>query len=134
MSTSKRPTVGVRSVQSSGRFSVSQARSSLRNCASSGVSLKSTREMYAVASAQLRQDFRFVEPDHAFLVRTHLRDVYLVEARVDVLLKRRNVLVGVGAAGDLLGHHLLGDQFACLGEVGRRGEVLRQLTRDKGVP
>src|SRR3954447_13662696 len=132
MSTSKRPTVGVRSVQSSGRFSVSQARSSPRNCASSGVSLKSTREMYAVASAQLRQDFRFVEADHAFLVRTHLRDVDLVEAGVDVFLERGDVLGWVGAAGDLLGHHLLGDELARLREMGRRRKVLCQLTRDEG--
>src|SRR5438309_3781916 len=73
------------------------------------------------------QDFLFVEPDHAFLVRTHLRDVDLVEAGFDVLPYGRDVLLGVRPAGHLRRDHVLGDELARLLEQRRSCQLLRQL-------
>src|SRR4051794_31790005 len=84
-------------------------------------------------SAEAGEDFLFVEADHAFLIRAHLRDVDLVEARFDVLADRGYVLFRVGPAGDLLRDHVLGDELAGLLEQGRGRQLLGKLPRDEGV-
>ena len=82
---------------------------------------------------EVRQDLARVEVDEAVVVGADLADVDLVEAGVDDLLDRGDVLVGIGAAGERVGDLLLGDERRRLLEVARRGQHLRELALERLV-
>src|SRR5215217_8361177 len=78
-------------------------------------------------SAQLRQDLILVETEVPFLLGPYLLHVDLVVAGVGVRLELLQVLLGVGAAGERLSHHVLGDELGGLLEVPRGRQYLGEL-------
>src|SRR4051812_35844311 len=73
------------------------------------------------------------ESEELLLVRPHLVDVDVVEARLLVLADLLEDRLGVGAAGDALGHVVLGDRLRGLLEVLGQGELLAERARQAAV-
>jgi hypothetical protein len=81
----------------------------------------------------VRKELAGVEVDEAIMVRADVPDMDLVEARVDVGLDRREVLLGGGSARDSVTDLLLGHELCGLLEVAWRGENLGELAGERLV-
>jgi hypothetical protein len=60
-------------------------------------------------------------------------DVDVVITRVDVLLDRRSVALGVGAADDALGNIVLVQRLGCLFEVRRQRQLEEEAAAERAV-